>query len=183
MNLEIRRAVRSALVPGLGPGPSPEEGGPDHADEPEADQGGGRTLETEDAPEVRVRKTPTPETEAGDLEADPEIERKMIQGDEDPKLRQKATAQLEDHAARAGDAEEVEVAAASPSCLLREETPGLHLLEDTRRKRKRIRKGTGTARVIKNVVARNVNAPSARKRKAKTKNESGRGNQMETKEM
>lgn len=37
--------------------------------------------------------------------------------------------------------------------------------------------------MIKSAVVRNVNAPTARKRKVKTKNESGRGNQMERKEM
>lgn len=59
------------------------------------------------------------------------------------------------------------------------------LLPDTRKKRKGIRKGTGTARVIKITVVRNVNAPPARKRKVKTKNGNGNGsgNQTGRKEM
>ena len=40
---------------------------------------------------------------------------------------------------------------------------------DTRRKRKRIRKGIGSARVIKIIIERNANVPAARKRRAKTK--------------
>lgn len=115
MNLEIKRAVRSALIPG--PGPGPEGGGPNHVrdtDELGANQGGAQAPETGGAPEVRGGNAPTPETEAGDLEADPEIERKMIQVGEDPKLHRKATAQPGGHAARAGDAKEVEAAADPP---------------------------------------------------------------------
>lgn len=52
---------------------------------------------------------------------------------------------------------------------------------DTRRKRKGTRKGVRTARMIKTTIASNVNAPPARKRKAKTKSE--RGSLMERKEM
>uniref|UniRef100_A0A3Q3M6N8 RRM domain-containing protein n=1 Tax=Labrus bergylta TaxID=56723 RepID=A0A3Q3M6N8_9LABR len=68
-----------------------------------------------------------------------------------------------------------------------------HLHEGTRRTRKGIRKGTGTAGVTKTAATMNVNAPPARRRKVKTKTkrerrrgrERGRGreNQMEIKQM
>lgn len=181
MNLEIRRAERGTLVVG----PGPEGGGPDHVrdtGDPGADQGDGQAPEAGGALKAPAGSTPTLETEAGDLQADPEIERKTIQGGEDPEHHLKATAQPGGHAARSGDAGEVEAAADLLKSLLKGEPPGPHLLGDTKRKRKGIRKGTGTARVIKTAVARNVNAPPAGKRKVKTKNESGRGNQTERKE-
>lgn len=53
----------------------------------------------------------------------------------------------------------------------------------TRRRKKGTRKGTGSAGVIRSAVGTNVNAPSARKREVKTKNESGRGNLTERKAM
>lgn len=98
MNLDIRRAKRSVLGPGLGP----EEGGPDlvqDTGEAEADQGADQTQEAEGAPKAHAGDAPTPETEAGALEADPERERKMILGEEDPKHLPKATAQPGGHAA------------------------------------------------------------------------------------
>lgn len=182
MNLEIRRAERGTLVAG----PGPEGGGPDHVQDtgdPGADHGDGQTPEAGGALKAPAGSTLNPETEAGDLQADREIERKKIQGGEDPERPLKATVQPGGHAARTGDAEEVEATADLLKSLPKEEPPGLHLLEDTRRKRKGIRKGTGTARVIKIAVARNVNAPPAGKRKVKTKKENERENQMARKEM
>lgn len=41
------------------------------AGEQEADQGAGQAQEAGGAPKVHARDAPTPETEAGDLEADP----------------------------------------------------------------------------------------------------------------
>lgn len=59
---------------------------------------------------------------------------------------------------------------------------------DTRRTRKGTRRGTRIARGTKTAVVTNASAPSARKRKARTKtgnesvNESGRGSPTERKE-
>lgn len=184
MNLDIRRARRNELHRGLDPGP--EGGGPDHIQdtgEPGADHHDRQTPEAGGAPKAHEGNATTPESETGDLKVDPEIERKTIQGEENPKRHQKATAQPGGHAARVGDAGKVEAAPDHLKSPLKGEAPGLHLLEDTKRKRKGTRKGTGTARVTKSAFVRNVNAPPARKRKAKTKNASGRGNQTERKEM
>lgn len=57
----------------------------------------------------------------------------------------------------------------------------LLLFTDTRKKRRGKRKGT--ARVIRNAVVKTVNVPAARKRKVKTKNETGREKWTATKEM
>lgn len=182
MNLDIKRAKRSVLGRGLGP----EEGGPDHVHdtgEPGAGQGAGQAPEAEGAPKAHAGDAPTPETEAGDLQADPERERKMILGEEDPKRLPKATAQPGGHAVRAGDAGKVAALADLLRSLLKGEALDLHRLEDTRRKRGGIRKETGTAGVIKSAAVMNESAPPARKRKAKTKNGSEKGNQMERKEM
>lgn len=178
MNLEIRKAKRSALVAGPGPG----GGGPGHVPdtgELGANHGDDQTPETRGAPKALAGDTLTPETKAGDLQADPEIERKRTQAEEDPKHHLRATAQPGDLTAGTGDAREVEARAD-----LLPKRGLLLLLEDTRRRRKGTRKETKTARVTKTAVVRNASAPPARKRKVRTKsgNASGRGNQTERRE-
>lgn len=96
MNLGIRGAKRSTL----GPGPGPEREGPLHVqDTGEADQSGDQAREAGGAPEAHAGDTPTPETKAGNLQVDPEIEKKMTVGGEDPKHLPKATAQPGGHVA------------------------------------------------------------------------------------
>lgn len=99
MNLDIRKAKRNIL--GLDPGP--EEEGPDHvqdtvAGEPGADRGADPAQEAGGAPKAHAGDTPTPETGAGDLEADPETERRRMLGGGGQKRLLKATAQPEGHA-------------------------------------------------------------------------------------
>lgn len=174
MNLEVKKAKRGGL------GPDPGEGGQVHVhdtDDPGADHDADQLPETGGALKAHAENAPVPGTEAEDLEADPETERRMIQGEEDPERLRKATAQPGGHAAGAGDVEEVEVVA-DP---LKGESLGLHLPEDKKRRRKGTGKETGTARVKKNAAKMNVNAPPAKKRKVKTKR--GRENQMGIKEM
>lgn len=181
MNQETKKA-RSAL--GLVRGPDPGGGSPDLAQgtgAPGADPGDGRPQEAGGVQEARDGNAPALVTEADDLEAGPEIGRKMSQAGGDPKRLQRATAQPDGHAVVVGDEGKVGLSA-DP---LKGKTQSLSPREDTKRKRRRTRteKGSASVAVTEITVAtieRN-NTPTARRRRAKTK--IGRGSQTESKAM
>lgn len=179
MNLETRTAKRNAL----GRDPDPGGGDPDPVQDTDGqgvDPGNDQVLETKGAPEAHDGEVPTRGIKAGDLTADPETGRKKSREGDDPKLHPRATAQPGGRVVRAGDTGEVEASADLQRGLLRE-APGLRLLEDTRKRREGKRTETETAGVRKTAAAMNSSTPPVRKKEVKTKNESGRGNQMERK--
>lgn len=188
MNQEARRTRRSdpALVQGQEggiQGPAQGTGA--------ADQGDDQDREARDAPAAHAKHTLAPETEAGDHKVDPEIKREMTLEGRDLKRHQRATVQPGGHAVRIEGTGEV----AAPADLLKSlqsgKSPGLHLLADTRRKRKGIKNGKEIAKVKKSTDMKSVNTPAARRRKVKTrtrkrkrkKTKSGTGSRMVIKEI
>uniref|UniRef100_A0A8C6SCA0 Serine and arginine rich splicing factor 11 n=1 Tax=Neogobius melanostomus TaxID=47308 RepID=A0A8C6SCA0_9GOBI len=124
----------------------------------------------------RRSKSPAGDAVAPETANAPEAEiEKRTKDEKDQELHLKVTAQPEGHAAPVGGAGEVAVSLDPPESLPRDLHPGLPLLEDTRRRRSGIRRGTGNAGVTKTAAVTTASTPAARRRGAETRSVTRRG--------
>lgn len=181
LNQEVRK-MTSANIPA--PVPVPDVGDPDlvrDTDDRRADLGVGLIRGAGGGPRAHEGGGPTPGIETVALDLGTGGRRKSPR--KDPRLPQKATAVPGGLGALVGGTGEVAVLLGP----LREGSPGLRLLDATRKKKRRTRtarrNGTETGERTGTGAETNENAPPVRRKRAKIKNEIGTASPTARKEM